>query len=68
MLLDELYWYDRELFKLYYFGEIDGNKYTLSSLANKTGISRRSIFTTIKNVKTYIKKRLDEIRRVDKIY
>jgi hypothetical protein len=68
MLLDELYWYDRELFKLYYFGEIDGSKYTLSSLANKTGISRRSIFTTIKNVKTYIKKRLDEIRRVDKIY
>ncbi len=68
MLLDELYWYDRELFKLYYFGELDGNKYTLSSLANKTGISRRSIFTTIKNVKTYIKKRLDEIRRVDKIY
>ena len=62
-ILDELYWYDRELFKLYYFGELDGSKYTLQSLADKTGISRRSIFTTIKNVKTYIKKRIDELER-----
>ena len=54
-LLDELYWYDLEMFKLY----------TLQSLADKTGISRRSIFTTIKNVKTYIKKRINEIRRFD---
>ena len=63
-ILDELYWYDRELFKLYYFGELDGNKYTLQSLANKTGISRRSIFTTIKNVKKYIKERINEAERV----
>ena len=62
-ILDELYWYDRELFKLYYFGELDGNKYTLQSLADKTGISRRSIFTTIKNVKTYIKRRINEPER-----
>ena len=58
-----LYWYDRELFKLYYFGELDGNKYTLQSLADKTGISRRSIFTTINNVKTYIKSRIYETKR-----
>ena len=64
-LLDELYWYDREMFKLYHFGEINGKRYTLQSLADKTGISRRSIFTTIKNVKTYIKKRINEIRRFD---
>ncbi len=66
-ILDELYWYDRELFKLYYFGEINGNKYTLQSLADKTGISRRSIFTTVKNVKNYIKKRLNETRRINNI-
>lgn len=63
VILDELYWYDRELFKLYYFGELDGSKFTLQSLADKTGISRRSIFTTIKNVKKYIKKRINEIER-----
>ena len=63
VILDELYWYDRELFKLYYFGELDGNRYTLQSLADKTGISRRSIFTTINNVKTYIKSRIYETKR-----
>ena len=62
-ILDELYWYDREMFKLYYFGELNGRKYTLQSLADKTGISRRSIFTTIKNVKNRIKKRIDELER-----
>ena len=64
-ILEELYWYDKELFKLYYFGENNGQKYTLTSLADKTGISRRSIFTTIKNVKTYIKKRIDDFRRTN---
>jgi len=63
VILNELYWYDRELFKLYYFGELDGNRYTLQSLADKTGISRRSIFTTINNVKTYIKSRIYETKR-----
>ena len=33
------YWYDRELFKLYYY---EGN--TLDSLNKKTGISRNSLF------------------------
>jgi len=64
LLLSKLYWYDREVFKLYYFGELDGNRYTLQSLADKTGISRRSIFTTIKNVKTYIKKQINGAERL----
>ena len=49
------YWYDRELFKLYYY---EGN--TLDSLNKKTGISRNSIFTTIDKVRTIIKKELNE--------
>ena len=49
------YWYDRELFKLYYE---EGN--TLDSIHNKTGISRNSIFTTIDKVRTIIKKELNE--------
>ena len=60
-ILSEMYWYDRELFKLYYFGDNNGSKYTYTSLAEKTGISRRSIFYTIKNVKLHIRKVLNEI-------
>jgi DNA-directed RNA polymerase sigma subunit (sigma70/sigma32) len=64
-LLNKLYWYDREMFKLYYFGELDGKKYTLQTLAEKTNISRRSIFTTIKNVKKFLKDKINEINRTD---
>ena len=53
--LDKLTWYDRELFKLYYY---DGN--TLDSLAAKTRISRISLFTTIDKVRTILKKELNE--------
>ena len=61
-LLDELYWYDRELFKLYVLGENDGKSYTYSSLSKKTKISRMNIYITIKKVKKHIKNRLKEIR------
>ena len=54
--LDKMdYWYDRELFKLYYY---EGN--TLDSLAAKTRISRNSIFTTIDKVRNTLKKKLNE--------
>ena len=48
-------WYDRELFKLFYY---EGN--TLDSLAAKTKISRNSLFTTIDKVRTILKKKLNE--------
>tara|TARA_R110002012_G_scaffold318146_1_gene535749 strand:- start:441 stop:1022 length:582 start_codon:yes stop_codon:yes gene_type:complete len=53
--LDKMNWYDRELFKLYYY---EGN--TLDSLAAKTKISRNSLFTTIDKVRTILKKELNE--------
>ena len=53
--LDSMYWYDRELFKLYYY---ESN--TLDSLAKKTGISRNSLFTTIDNVRQLLKDKLNE--------
>ena len=53
--LESMYWYDRELFKLYYY---EGN--TLDSLAEKTRISRNSIFTTIDKVRELLKKKLNE--------
>lgn len=61
-VLQELYWYDRELFKLYVLGTINNKDYTYSTLSTKTGISRMSIYTTIKGVKKYIAKRLKEIQ------
>ena len=52
LVLNDLYWYDRKVFELYYSGE------TLDSLAKKTGISRNSLFTTIDKVRTILKKEL----------
>ena len=60
-ILNELYWYDRELFKLYVLGDEDVKKYTYTSLAKKTNISRISIYYTIKAVKKYVANRLKEI-------
>jgi len=53
--LDSFYWYDRDVFKLYYY---EGN--TLTGLAKKTGISRNSLFTTIDKVREQLKELLDE--------
>lgn len=54
-LLQDLYWYDSKLFITYYKGG-----YTLDSLSKKTGISRMSIFNTIKKVKKYLKDNVNE--------
>ena len=52
LVLNEMYWYDRKVFELYYEGE------TLDTLAKKTGISRNSLFKTIDKVRTILKKEL----------
>ena len=53
-VLDKLdSWYDKKVFELYYY---EGN--TLDSLAEKTRISRNSLFTTIDKVRTILKKEL----------
>ena len=54
-LKDNFYWYDSKVFELYYY---EGN--TLDSLAEKTGISRGSLFKTIKKVRTQLKEMLNE--------
>ena len=53
LVLNDLYWYDRKVFELYYY---EGN--TLDTLAQKTGISRNSLFTTIDKVREILKKEL----------
>ena len=52
LVLNEMYWYDRKVFELYYEGE------TLDTLAEKTGISRNSLFKTIDKVREILKKEL----------
>ena len=54
LCLDDFHWYDKELFKLYYY---EGN--TLDSLAAKTKISRNSLFTTINKARRLIIKKLN---------
>ena len=54
ILEQEIYWYDRKVFELYYSGE------TLDSLAQKTGISRNSLFNTIDKVRQHIKCKINE--------
>jgi len=53
--LDGFSWYDKKVFELYYY---EGN--TLDSLAEKTGISRNSLFTTIDKVRVQLKNMLNE--------
>jgi len=52
-LLDQLPWYERELFKIF----TDGG-HTYSSLSRETGIPRTSIGLTIKRIRKYIKQNL----------
>ena len=53
--LDGLYWYDKKVFEVYY-----NEGHTLDSLAKKTGISRNSLFSTLKKVRTKLKEILDD--------
>ena len=59
LVLNSLYWYDKKIFELYYYGE-NGEGNTLDGLAKKTGISRNSLFTTIDKVRTILKKELTD--------
>tara|TARA_R110002020_G_scaffold240290_3_gene453044 strand:+ start:4265 stop:4852 length:588 start_codon:yes stop_codon:yes gene_type:complete len=59
--LEEMYWYDKKVFELYYY---ESN--TLDSLAEKTGISRNSLFNTIDRVRETIKNKIDEEKKEEK--
>tara|TARA_R100001463_G_scaffold23197_1_gene55698 strand:+ start:413 stop:1000 length:588 start_codon:yes stop_codon:yes gene_type:complete len=52
--LENMYWYDSKVFTIYY-----NESHTLDSLAKKTGISRNSLFSTIKKVRTKLKEILN---------
>ena len=48
--LQDLYWFDAELFRIYY-----RDSHSLNSLAKATKISRATIYKAINNVKNYLK-------------
>ena len=48
--LQDLYWFDAELFRIYF-----RESHSLNSLAAATKISRATIYKAISNVKTYLK-------------
>ena len=48
--LKDLYWFDAELFRIYY-----RDSHSLNSLAKATKISRATIYKAINNVKNYLK-------------
>ena len=48
--LKDLYWFDAELFRIYY-----RDSHSLNSLAKATRISRATIYKAINNVKNYLK-------------
>ena len=57
--LDQIYWYEREVFLTYHNGN-----YTYKKLSQETGISRTSLQTTNIKVKNYLKNKIkDEITR-----
>jgi RNA polymerase sigma factor (sigma-70 family) len=51
--METLYWYDKEILYRYYY-----NEHTLDSLHEQTGISRGSIFKTVKKARNQIKEKL----------
>lgn len=54
-LLNELYWFDRDLFKFYVEDD-----YSIRSLSKETGISTNKIYQTINKVKEQIKEKCKE--------
>ena len=48
--LQDCYWFDAEVFRLYYF-----ENHSLNSFSKATGINRNTLFKAINNVKIYLK-------------
>ena len=51
--LKDLYWFDAEVFKLYY-----RKNFSLSEMAKATKINKNTLYKAIRNVKNYLKNEL----------
>tara|TARA_Y100001972_G_scaffold119741_1_gene161373 strand:- start:63 stop:593 length:531 start_codon:yes stop_codon:yes gene_type:complete len=53
--LKDLYWFDAEIFRIYYKGvDKNGKSFSLSQMAKETRINKNTIYKAIKNVKNYL--------------
>jgi DNA-directed RNA polymerase specialized sigma24 family protein len=56
-LLEDIYWFEAELFKIYYL-----HNHSINTLTNATGISRKTIQISIKKAKDYIEEKIKRPR------
>ena len=53
--LEEVHWFDSEVFRIYYYGEVNGKPFSLNSMEKETGINRNTLYKSIKKVKEILK-------------
>ena len=56
-LLESCYWFDAEIFRIYYL-----HNHSINTLTNATGIGRKTIQSSIKKTKAFIQAHEDEIK------
>lgn len=58
-ILQEIQWFDREVFKAYYL-----HNHTLDTFTHATGIPRQTLYRSIRKAKSKIKEKIEEFERV----
>ena len=53
--LKKIHWLDSEVFRIYYLGEVNGKQFSLNSMEKETGISKSTLYKSIKKVKKILK-------------
>lgn len=56
-LLEDLYWFDAEIFKVYYL-----HNHSINTLTDATGISRKTIQVSLQKAKDYIKANIEKVQ------
>tara|TARA_R100000655_G_scaffold13534_1_gene30628 strand:- start:1142 stop:1666 length:525 start_codon:yes stop_codon:yes gene_type:complete len=53
--LKDVYWFDAEIFRIYYKGvDKNGKSFSLSQMAKETRINKNTLYKAIRNVKNYL--------------
>jgi len=58
-MLEEINWFDREIFKAYYL-----HSHTLNTLSDATGINRQTIYRSIRKAQAHLQEKSQEIKRL----
>jgi len=57
-MLEEINWFDREIFKAYYL-----HSHTLTTFSDATGINRQTIYRSIRKAQAHLQEKSQEIKR-----